>query len=171
MENNEHQLNIEYCQKIEKLIKPFFQKSYERYIQIKDEIDYIIEGFPEFQMPKREIEICLLLGLDQAAITLLNHLVEKYLKTALIFRNSETNNEQSSVVETLQQSSKSAFEKYDGMELCSSINTACKQKLITKDDKEKLHRIRDCLRNAYAHAEQKKIHGNTKVPLTAILLT
>ena len=57
------------------------------------------------------------------------------------------------------------FELYDGKDLGYTINRACRVGLISKEQKKQLHEFRESFRNAYNHAEKRKIHENRKIPV------
>ena len=129
--------------------------------------------WPELDTLRHEVSICLIFGLHQAAITLTNHMLESLLKFALSYKDSsnrEGNTEDHSLA-ALIASIRPSFERYDGEQLNNTINMACKAELISEEQKEQLHEFRQALRNAYSHAEKRKIHQNKEIPVQSLHMT
>lgn len=112
-------------------------------------------NWPEFDPLRDEISKCLICDLCQAAITLTNHLLENFLKTILIYQDMisirENNNDRDSL------NFRPSLDKFDQLDLGQSLRYAKSKKLITKEQWKMLDRFREDFRNAYSHAEKKKI--------------
>ena len=120
--------------------------------------DYI---FPEFNPLRDEICKCIMLNLNQAAITLTNHLLESFLKTAIIYKDSHDRNMNSSV--EIDNNYKASMDKYDNLNLEQTINASCTKGLINKEQKKVFIYFKNNIRNPYSHAEKKKIFKDDKV--------
>ena len=112
---------------------------------------------------RHEICLCLLYSLNQASITLTNHLLEKFLKLALVYKDAgkigATNlYETSEIFEKV-------INKYNDNDLQKTINQCCTKGIITKEDKKILNQIREKYRNAYSHADIEKTFGEGTIPL------
>ncbi len=114
-------------------------------------------GYPEFDPLRDEICKCIICGLNQAAITLTNHLLEASLKKCLISRYTILHKQNSN--EKLSEIFQAGIEKFDNdkSDLSKSINAACSDGLITKEHKKLLHHFREAFRNSYSHATSSKI--------------
>ena len=118
-------------------------------------------GWPEVDTVRNEVCKCLICGLHQAAITLTNHLLESVLKKALIIDESAKNKtEQCDITNVFDD----ATNKYANKNLDFTINLACRKGLITKDEKELLHKFREQYRNAFSHADSQKTFAGIKIP-------
>ena len=122
-------------------------------------------GYPEFDPLRDEICKCIMCGLYQAAITLTNHLLETSLKKCLAMKYSIEHKEE--ITDLLCHLSKSLAE-YDSKKLFETINEAYSCGLISEDQKSKLHEFRMNIRNAYSHAESKKIFAGISAPAKAV---
>lgn len=115
-------------------------------------------GYPELDPIRDEICKCFICGLYQSTITLTNHLLEKSLKFCLGIKYSIENKRED--VE-LQDAFIEGINKYDNLILEQSINAACSQGLITKEQKNELKEFKDKFRNPYSHANKKVFKGKT----------
>lgn len=131
--------------------------------------------WPEMDTLRYEISLCLIFGLYQAAITLTNHMLESLLKFSLSYKyvfdkypekESKTDRSIASLIKEL----KPGFEKYDDKTLYFTIEEAFKVGIINKERKTQLHSYRQLLRNAYSHAEKKKIHRDVKIPVQSLFM-
>jgi len=113
-------------------------------------------GWPEFDPLRDEIAKCLICDLCQASITLTNHLLENFLKTMLIYHETISGRDKAST-DDLFQMFKPNVKTYDGINLSQSLGHAKRKGLITEDQWKVLDIFRDNFRNAYSHAEKKKI--------------
>ncbi len=118
-------------------------------------------GWPEFDPLRDEITKCLICDLCQAAITLTNHLLENFLKTMLVYHDSFQNNDKTKHVDLL--TFRPSFDKFDGQDLAQTLGKAKSKGLITKDQWKLLDKYRNDFRNAYSHAEKKKIFKDKTV--------
>jgi len=134
--------------RIEQYIDELNVSLYINYEAIKD-IFNSEYGYPELDPVRDEICKCILFDLYQAAITLTNHLLESSLKKCLAMRFSITNKQEDT---KLEDSFKEGIKKYDKLVLDDTINRACKQGLITKEQKIQLKKYKDDFRNPYSHA-------------------
>jgi len=126
---------------------------------------YINEyNYPELDSVRDEICKCIIFGLNQAAITLTNHLLESALKKCLIYNYTIKNKQLGK--NDLEEIFKEGISKYDNekSDLSKSINAACTNGLITKKQKSILHHFREKYRNSYSHASSQKTFGNLKIP-------
>lgn len=117
-------------------------------------------GYPEFDPLRDEICKCVLCDLHQAAITLTNHLLESSLKKCLAMKHS-ISNKQNDI--KLEDAFKEGITKFDQLDLDDTINRACTQGLITKEQKMLLKKFKDEFRNPYSHATTSEIFKDTTV--------
>ncbi len=117
-------------------------------------------GYPEFDPLRDEICKCVLCDLHQAAITLTNHLLESSLKKCLAMTYS-ISNKQNDI--KLEDTFKEGITKFDQLNLDDTINRACTQGLITKEQKKVLKKFKDEYRNPYSHAITSQIFKDTTV--------
>ncbi len=106
-------------------------------------------GYPALDPIRDEICKCIICGLYQSTITLTNHLLEKSLKFCLAIRYSRENRKENAKIEDV---FTEGIEKYDNLNLDDTINRACRQGLITKEEKSELKNFKDTFRNPYSHA-------------------
>lgn len=126
-------------------------------------------GWPEFDPLRDEISKCLICDLCQASITLTNHLLENFLKTMLIYHEAMALRNKENDVDLLEMY-KPYVDKYDGLSLSQSLNRAKRIGLITKDHWKLLNGFRNDFRNAYSHAEKKKIFKDLTVGTNIVRL-
>ncbi|MDR2891404.1 MAG: hypothetical protein LBV18_07435 [Alistipes sp.] len=112
-----------------------------------------------------EVCKCIIFDLHQAAITLTNHLLEYSLKFCLGLKHSKDNKNDA---KTLGDAFAAGVEKYDNMPLADTINAACSQGLISKEQKKQLHEFRKDFRNAWSHASSSKMFGDNTVPVGTV---
>lgn len=126
--------------------------------------------WPELDPLRHEICLCYMFGFYQAVMTLTNHFLESMLKYALIINHPVKNKPKktNSVINYFIERYKEGYEKYGNSDLYQNINAACKQGLITKNEKKQLHNIRKQFRNAYGHADKEKTIGDTKTPMQSV---
>jgi hypothetical protein len=135
--------------------KSFHDKIAANFGERKKYYDINLEVFCELRTLLFEINNCLLLNFDRAAITLTNHLLERLLKLALInceigIGPIETNKWN----EVFQEPNK----KYGTISLANSIELCKKYELITDEEKKHLFdRIRVLMRNGFSHADSSNI--------------
>lgn len=124
-------------------------------------------GYPEFDPLRDEICKCVLCDLHQAAITLTNHLLESSLKKCLAMKHS-ISNKQNDI--KLEDAFKEGITKFDQLDLDDTINRACTQGLITKEEKILLKKFKDEFRNPYSHATTSEVFKDTTVKGKTIFL-
>lgn len=140
----------------EKLDKLFQERRSNAEIQINLLPEFPDIGTPSVQTLYQEIQECILMGLNGAAITLSGILVEFALKVAIIRKESSVNNQ---------------IELWDFVETLDfgkSISKAKELRIIDENKANKLTRFKDDVRNPYNHYNLKKITrgftaGKTKV--------
>ncbi|MDX9694991.1 MAG: DUF4145 domain-containing protein [Bacteroidales bacterium] len=152
-------------QELDVLFSQFIPDVEKNYIRIRK--SYLNEyGLPELDPIRHEICKCLVLGLYQASITLTNHLIEKYLKFALIYK--EKKKEEKIVFEEMDLFFLEAKKKYGNKDLGNTINLCKRENIINKKQKDTLHEIRETFRNAYSHADMDKTFQDLKIPLQIV---
>jgi hypothetical protein len=152
--------------------KLFVNELNEKFITNLTKIRYQFDneyGWPEFDPLRDEIAKCLICDLCQASITLTNHLLENFLKTILIYNDAIPNNENSEQLDLL--SFRPSVDKFDDKDLAQTLGQAKSKGLITKDQWKLLDKYRNDFRNAYSHAEKKKIFKNKTVNTNQIKKT
>jgi hypothetical protein len=117
--------------------------------------EYSIAGLDKI---REEICTCLVFGLYQAAMTLTNFLFENAFKTLLIYHHIYN---KKALLNNFEEIELGMIE-VDGILLNQSIESAYKANLITDDEKMKLMELKNKYRNAYSHAEKRKIFGQEK---------
>lgn len=125
-------------------------------------------GYPELDPLRDEICKCIICGFNQAAITLTNHLLESSLKKCLAMRFSIENKKEN--VE-LEDAFKGGIDEYDDKLLEDTINRACSQGLITKEQKIVFKKFKDDFRNPYSHASTNKIFKDLKVKGSVVVMS
>ncbi|MEK0337195.1 MAG: hypothetical protein QQN41_07165 [Nitrosopumilus sp.] len=128
--------------------------------------------FPELDPLRHEIALALMFGLNQAAITLTNHLLESALKNFLIAFHSKDSNcyAGQTGVQGFIDATKPARQKYGSMNLYNTIEESFKAKLINENNKQLLHRFREYMRNAYGHADKKKTFRGTQTTVQGMTI-
>jgi hypothetical protein len=123
-------------------------------------------GMPELEMLRVEACSNLILGQWQSAVCITNVLLEAFLKLALVYSNTDKPSEKEQPLTRLMNSLSAPMQKYMKMTLDSTINVACKQGLIDKQVKKKLHECRERFRNAFFHADMQAMFGDQTTPIT-----
>ena len=154
------QLRAEYIQRHYPSIRDSYRNSY---------------GWPQFDPLRHEICLSIMFGMCQAAITLTNHLLESLLKYALIIKKGnefqQTEDEiKGRGIASLEEKYAEGIRLYGGVNLHDSINHAHQEHLISEEQRQQLHQFREIFRNAYGHADKKKIFGTSTMPVTAMRL-
>lgn len=144
---------------LEYFIEDLNSNIFHNYNQIQDIFNFEY-GYPEFDPLRDEICKCIICNLHQAAITLTNHLLESSLKKCLAMKHS-ISNKQNDV--KLEDAFKEGITKFDQLDLDDTINRACTQGLITKEQKKLLKKFKDEFRNPYSHASTAEIFKDTTV--------
>lgn len=105
-----------------------------------------------------EINKCLILELNRAAITLTNFLLERGLKLALIYNEAGVGPKP---VENWTEIFSGPSKKYNTINLSTSIDQCKKVGLLTQVEKDYLYdTIRVLMRNGFAHADPSEIIKN-----------
>jgi hypothetical protein len=105
-----------------------------------------------------EINKCLILELNRAAITLTNFLLERGLKLALIYNEAGVGPKP---VENWTEIFSGPSKKYNIINLSTSIDQCRKVGLLTQVEKDYLYdTIRVLMRNGFAHADPSQIIKN-----------
>ena len=125
-------------------------------------------GWPEFDPLRDEITKCLICDLCQASITLTNHLLENFLKTILIYHDTISNRNEKTDLDLL--AFRPSVETYDGLDLSQTLGRAKSKGLITKEQLKLLEKYREDYRNAYSHAEKKKIFKDMTINTNKVKL-
>lgn len=110
----------------------------------------------EFDLLREEICKCILFDLNQAAITLTNHLFENFFKTMLEFQEGIKVSKENKRID-IGQMFEESVKTYDNINLEKSLNIACSKGIITKEHKGVLKKLKDKYRNPYSHAIKEKI--------------
>lgn len=133
----------------------FIEKLHKNYQKFSKYFEFDLEVFCEFNTLIYEINKCLILELDRAAITLTNHMLERLLKLALIYNDVGIGPiEIDKWSEVFDEPNK----KYESIELGNSIERCRKSGLITKEEKKHLFgTIRKLMRNGFSHADSTDI--------------
>lgn len=112
-------------------------------------------AYPELGTVIFEINKCLILGFDRAAITLTNHLLERVLKLALIYNEIGLGPKP---LDTWDELFSEPSKKYNSINLGSSIEKCKKLELLTQKEKNILFdTIRTLMRNGFSHADPSEI--------------
>jgi hypothetical protein len=139
----------------------------DNYVRIKDIYDQSY-GYPELDPLRDEICKCIICGLNQAAMTLTSHLLESSLKKCLTMRFSiENKNDKTELIDAF----KNGIDFYDDKHLDDTINRACSQGLITKEQKKTFKKFKDDYRNPYSHASTNKIFKDKKIKGAIVSMT
>ncbi|AOC97076.1 hypothetical protein BB050_03998 [Flavobacterium anhuiense] len=120
--------------------------------------EFRLEVFCEFNTLIYEINKCMILELDRAAITLTNHMLERLLKLALIYNEVGIGPIE---IDKWSETFEEPNTNYGSIDLGNSIERCKKNGLIT--DREKKHlfdTIRVLLRNGFSHADPSNILAN-----------
>lgn len=117
---------------------------------------------PELQTIKNQILLCITFGLYMAAMTLTNHLLEKFLKSMLSYNDALKEKER--IKYDVKFSLPNQFErsrlKFDSENLDKNIEAAFTENLIDERQRKILKDMKDNFRNAYSHDDRKKMYRN-----------
>jgi hypothetical protein len=127
-------------------------------------------GWPEMDTLRHEACLCIAFDLNQAAITLCNHLLESLLKYSLIYFHSIKNKENVSlgnteIIALIAAFTEEGIRKYGDMQLSRTIDEAHGLGLLDDAEKDMLHQFRRNFRNAYSHADKQKTFGAIAIPV------
>lgn len=131
-------------------------------------------GWPEMDTLRHEICGCISFGLNQAAITLTNHLLESLLKYSLAYTHSLQNEKCSEaeyeLVNLIMQYTEEGLKKYGKETLSNNINEAHKLGLISSEESDLLHSFRKKFRNPFGHSDKEGTFGNHSIPIIGATL-
>ncbi|UBM61327.1 hypothetical protein LA303_08950 [Candidatus Sulfidibacterium hydrothermale] len=133
----------------------FIENLNKNFPELSKNFDFKLKVFSELNTILFEINKCLLLEFNRAAITLTNNLIERLLKLALIYQEVGIG---SKPVEKWTEIFSEPNKKYGQLKLGNSIELCKKNKLITEEEKQILfNHIRVLMRNGFAHADSSEI--------------
>ena len=138
--------------------------------QKDDPVIYAYENgydFPSLDSVRAEVCLCLCYGLNQAAITLTNHLLESALKKFLILAYTK---EKESTECDIRNVFDEGTKLYANMNLDTTINKACTNGLINKTEKKALHDFRVKYSNGFSHADPTKTFSSSPLPARLVKL-
>ena len=139
----------------EQLLNSFKDSIDRNFVERQGYFDFTLEIFSEFNTLFYEINKCLILELDRAAITLTNHLVEQLLKFALIKNYTGIDH---IPYEKWNDIFSKANEKFGSISFGNAIELCKKQGLIEEKEKAILFdRIREIIRNGFSHSDFSRI--------------
>ena len=148
----------------ERNFNELLDKNFEKFSKY---FDYELKVFFELRTSIFQINKCLILELDKAAITLTNNLLEQLLKLAL------TNDEVglgSIPVEEWDAVFGETERKYGSLPLANSIEQCKKRNIITQAEKDYLfNTVRELMRNGFSHADSSKILESVPDKLTGFM--
>jgi len=125
--------------------------------------------WPELDPLRHEACLCLIFGLYQAAITVTNHLLESLMTYGLATYAVKPETDETKVrgraITFLVEQYGPALKEYSSINLGDKINRACSRGLITKEQKKRLNRFREEIRNAFSHADKGKTFGDKAIPV------
>lgn len=127
---------------------------------------------PELETIKYQICRCIVFGLYIAAMTLLNHLLEKALKILLAY-NDQLNlprTKEHKAFEFIEEQ-KICWARYNSKNLWENIDTAFKKELIDDNQKKILIEMKDNFRNSYAHSDREKMYKEDSTEVEEIFGT
>lgn len=140
-------------------IKPIYETSYK---------------LSEIQTIKNQVCECMIFGTYIAAMTLINHMFEQFLKFALMYDDSLKSEESRRIDKktpfALLQIIKPSNEKFFRKNLNENIDTAFKANLIDQSEKDLLLLLKEKYRNAYAHGDRRKLYGQETIPIEEIII-
>jgi hypothetical protein len=164
MENSNEQIEEKFKDVIKNILKGC---NIEDFIRTK----YIFETpyiLPELQTIKHQICHCIIMGFYIAAITLTNHLFEKFLKFTLIYNDIKKNKSDTDKEFSLVDDITLSMRKYDKRNLSVNIHSSYKEGLISDKQKEILIKLKDLYRNSFSHCDREKMYGNLETGLTEV---
>ncbi len=117
--------------------------SFEGYRELNPEI------FFELEVLMNENMRCLMFNAHTASITMSNHILERLLKLALIYHDSEGKDDEVAL---------KAHSDYDSQPLAKNIISCFEKGLISERGKQFLmQNVKNIMRNGFSHAETDKI--------------
>lgn len=125
-----------------------------------DRFEY--HGVSEYRSIRYEIRNCLIFGFNQAAISLTNLYLEKFLKIALI--DNERTTDMADLVNHGTEM-QILVAKYGKKSLEQNINAACSNSIIDKEEKQQLLAFKKTFRNPFSHYDIEDIYGKADMRL------
>ncbi|PLX10176.1 MAG: hypothetical protein C0594_05240 [Marinilabiliales bacterium] len=135
--------------------KDFSEKLAKNYNELSSYFDFELKVLCEFNTLIFEINKCLILELNRAAITLTNHFIERLLKVALIKNEAGIGPKP---VDKWNDAYAKPTQQYGNLKLWETIKICREKNLINEQEKSFLNDIvRDMVRNGFSHADVEKI--------------
>ncbi len=135
--------------------KAFQEKLDKNFEKFNPYFDYKYKVFFELTTTVFQAVKCLILELPIASITITNHILERLLKLALIYKMAGVGPIPS---EKVTEVFSVAHDKYNHHSLGSTIELCKKEGLITEEEKDILFNlVRDQIRNGFSHADMGKL--------------
>lgn len=125
-----------------------------------DRFEY--HGVSEYRSIRYEIRNCLIFGFNQAAISLTNLYLEKFLKITLI--DSERTTDMADLAKHGNEMT-ILVAKYGKNTLEQNINAAGSKGLINKEEKQQLIAFKKTFRNPFSHYDIEDIYGQADMQL------
>lgn len=117
--------------------------------------DYEYKIFYELEPVVHEIGKCLIVKLNYAAIAVTNHLLERLLKLALIYKSVGIGPKS---LQQLNNIFAAPTKKYGSLSLANSIEQCKKENLLDSEEKDFLFNfVREILRNGFSHGDPEKV--------------
>jgi len=147
---------------------------FEKFIQLfntsenEQQYNFLFERFDNgmpssaFGTIRHEIRNCLIYGMFQAAITLTNHYMEKFLKVALI--NSEVTVMMTDY-QLFNEQREAAIKKFGKKVLFENINSAFDKNIITDHEKTALFQFKNLYRNTFSHFDHQSLISDHDIEL------
>ena len=152
-----------------------YEERYTQFLQYYPQVENIYEtpyNMPELDPLRHEIALCIMFGFHQAAIALTNHLIEWFVKLMLIYNDStektKSKADSKKIVENIEGLFKEGLDNYIDKDMSQTISRAKSIGIFTKDQWKRLDEIRENYRNAFGHADSRKIFGNSEIELTGM---
>ncbi|HGJ66337.1 TPA: hypothetical protein ENS27_13315 [bacterium] len=152
-----------------------YDERYTQFLKYYPQVEKIYEtpySMPELDPLRHEIALCIMFGFHQAAITLTNHLIEWFVKLMLIYKDStkksKTKDVSKKIVENIEGLFKEGIDNYIDKDMSQTISKAKSIGIFTKDQWKRLNEIRENYRNAFGHADSRKIFGDSEIKLTGM---
>jgi hypothetical protein len=121
---------------------------------------------PELEKLRKELCFCVTMGLWQASICLTNVLLERFLKSILIYNNTTTSCKGTASLPEMLGTLEVSQKKYEDMGLSQTTSEALEQHLIEQEVKAQLDVFRIEFRNSFFHANPKKMFSDTTIRVT-----
>lgn len=130
--------------------------------------------WPEMDTLRHEICGCISFGLNQAAITLTNHLLESLLKYSLAYHYSLNHPKhlgaEQQLAELIMNFTEEGLKKYGKANLNQNINEANRLGLINDEELELLHSFRKKFRNPFGHSDKEDTFDDLSIPVNVATL-